>query len=82
MKVAYMPPMQDVGPHPRHVHFAFSVSNQHGGTLYGICFNITILPVDNQAPKVGIVVDTKDEEEGGPKEKKVFKDLLKMLTSL
>ncbi|XP_013821355.2 PREDICTED: FRAS1-related extracellular matrix protein 1 isoform X1 [Capra hircus] len=52
MKVAYMPPMQDVGPHPRHVQFGFSVSNQHGGTLYGICFNITILPVDNQAPKV------------------------------
>eukprot|EP00069_Balaena_mysticetus_P021230 bmy_13593T0 len=52
MKVAYMPPMQDIGPHPRHVQFAFSVSNQHGGTLFGICFNITILPVDNQAPEV------------------------------
>lgn len=77
-----MPPMQDVGPHPRHVQFGFSVSNQHGGTLYGICFNITILPVDNQAPKVGITLDMKDEEEGGPKEKKVFKDLLEMLTSL
>ncbi|XP_007465709.1 PREDICTED: FRAS1-related extracellular matrix protein 1 [Lipotes vexillifer] len=52
MKVAYMPPMQDIGPHPRHVQFAFSVSNQHGGTLFGICFNITILPVDNQVPEV------------------------------
>ncbi|POI34584.1 hypothetical protein CIB84_001664 [Bambusicola thoracicus] len=52
MKVAYMPPLQDIGPSPQHVQFVFSVSNQHGGTLYGICFNITILPVDNQAPEV------------------------------
>nr|XP_014426327.1 FRAS1-related extracellular matrix protein 1 isoform X2 [Pelodiscus sinensis] len=52
MKVAYMPPIQDIGPEPQHVQFIFSVSNQHGGTLYGICFNITILPVDNQAPEV------------------------------
>ncbi|XP_014808107.1 PREDICTED: FRAS1-related extracellular matrix protein 1 isoform X1 [Calidris pugnax] len=52
MKVAYMPPLQDIGPDPQQVQFIFSVSNQHGGTLYGICFNITILPVDNQAPEV------------------------------
>ncbi|CAH6790495.1 Frem1 [Phodopus roborovskii] len=52
MKVAYMPPMQDIGPAPRHVQFTVSVRNQHGGTLHGICFNITILPVDNQVPEV------------------------------
>lgn len=52
MKVAYMPPMQDIGPTPRHVQFTVSVSNQHGGTLHGICFNITVLPVDNQVPEV------------------------------
>ncbi|XP_054375834.2 FRAS1-related extracellular matrix protein 1 isoform X8 [Pongo abelii] len=52
MKVAYMPPMQDIGPHCRDVQFTFSVSNQHGSTLHGICFNITILPVDNQVPEV------------------------------
>ncbi|XP_068031800.1 FRAS1-related extracellular matrix protein 1 isoform X2 [Anomalospiza imberbis] len=52
MKVAYMPPLQDIGPEPQQVQFIFSVSNQHGGTLHGICFNITILPVDNQAPEV------------------------------
>uniref|UniRef100_A0A2K6GRG7 FRAS1 related extracellular matrix 1 n=1 Tax=Propithecus coquereli TaxID=379532 RepID=A0A2K6GRG7_PROCO len=52
MKVAYMPPMQDIGPHLRHVQFTFSVSNQHGSTLHGICFNITVLPVDNQVPEV------------------------------
>ncbi|XP_053788703.1 FRAS1-related extracellular matrix protein 1 [Vidua chalybeata] len=52
MKVAYMPPLQDIGPEPQQVQFIFSVTNQHGGTLHGICFNITILPVDNQAPEV------------------------------
>ncbi|NXG34434.1 FREM1 protein, partial [Dromaius novaehollandiae] len=52
MKVAYMPPLQDIGSEPQQVQFIFSVSNQHGGTLYGICFNITILPVDNQPPEV------------------------------
>ncbi|XP_036095286.1 FRAS1-related extracellular matrix protein 1 isoform X2 [Rousettus aegyptiacus] len=52
MKVAYMPPVHDIGPHLRHVQFTFSISNQHGGTLHGICFNITVLPVDNQVPEV------------------------------
>ncbi|XP_004706595.1 FRAS1-related extracellular matrix protein 1 [Echinops telfairi] len=52
MKVAYMPPMRDIGPHLRHVQFTLAVSNQRGGTLHGICFNITLLPVDNQVPEV------------------------------
>ncbi|MGH0157016.1 UNVERIFIED_CONTAM: hypothetical protein FKN15_032715 [Acipenser sinensis] len=52
MKVAYMPPTQDIGPDPQHIQFVFSVTNQHGGTLIGICFNITVLPVDNQPPEV------------------------------
>ncbi|KAL4641549.1 FRAS1-related extracellular matrix protein 1 isoform X1 [Arapaima gigas] len=52
MKVAYMPPMQDVGVHPVHIQVVFSVTSQQGGTLIGICFNITVLPVDNQAPQV------------------------------
>ncbi|XP_038625448.1 FRAS1-related extracellular matrix protein 1-like [Tachyglossus aculeatus] len=63
LKVAYMPPMQDIGPVPLHVQFVFSISNQHGGTLHGICFNITILPVDNQAPEV--FVKPLKVEEGG-----------------
>ncbi|KAM8803175.1 FRAS1-related extracellular matrix protein 1 isoform 2-T2 [Rhynchonycteris naso] len=52
MKVAYMPPMQDIGPHLRHIQFTFSISNQHGGIVHGICFNITVLPVDNQVPEI------------------------------
>nr|XP_048308953.1 FRAS1-related extracellular matrix protein 1 isoform X1 [Myodes glareolus]XP_048308954.1 FRAS1-related extracellular matrix protein 1 isoform X1 [Myodes glareolus] len=63
MKVAYMPPMQDIGPTPRHVQFTVSVRNQRGGTLHGICFNITILPVDNQVPEV--LTNTLRVVEGG-----------------
>lgn len=59
-----MPPMEDIGPHPRQVQFTFSISNQHGGTLHGICFNITILPVDNQVPKVCTVFDMEDDKKG------------------
>ena len=52
MKVAYMPPMEDVGPHPQQVQFVLSITNHLGITLTGICFNITVLPVDNQPPQV------------------------------
>ncbi|XP_069482158.1 FRAS1-related extracellular matrix protein 1 [Ambystoma mexicanum] len=64
MKVAYMPPMRDIGPERQNIKFIFSVSNQHGGTLYGICFNITLLPVDNQAPEV-LKKNPLKVEEGG-----------------
>ncbi|KAM4807956.1 FRAS1-related extracellular matrix protein 1 [Rhinophrynus dorsalis] len=63
MKVAYIPPMEDIGTDPLHVQFILSVSNQHGGTVQGICFNITILPVDNQPPEV-FTHDVKVEEGG------------------
>ncbi|CAL8384770.1 unnamed protein product [Arctogadus glacialis] len=52
MKVAYMPPMEDVGPRPQQIQFVLSITNHLGITLTGICFNITVLPVDNQAPQV------------------------------
>lgn len=51
-KVAYMPPIEDIGPEPLFVQFVFSVSDQQGGTLTGLTFNITVTPVDNQAPEV------------------------------
>ncbi|XP_070794695.1 FRAS1-related extracellular matrix protein 1 [Pituophis catenifer annectens] len=63
MKVAYVPPMEDIGPEPQYIQFAFSISNQHGGTLYGNCFNITVLPVDNQSPEV--LTHSLKVEEGG-----------------
>ncbi|XP_067886857.1 FRAS1-related extracellular matrix protein 1a [Heterodontus francisci] len=63
LKVAYLPPIQDIGPDPQHLQFLFSVTNQHGGTLIDFCFNITVLPVDNQAPE--IFTKQLNVEEGG-----------------
>ncbi|XP_035502757.2 FRAS1-related extracellular matrix protein 1b isoform X2 [Scophthalmus maximus] len=51
MKVAFMPPVEDIGPAPLFVQFVFSVSDHHGGTVSGLLFNITITPVDDQAPE-------------------------------
>uniref|UniRef100_A0A8B9KAF0 Fras1 related extracellular matrix 1a n=1 Tax=Astyanax mexicanus TaxID=7994 RepID=A0A8B9KAF0_ASTMX len=61
MKVAYMPPIHDIGPYPQHIAFVLSVTSQHGRTTTGICFNITVLPVDNQTPEVHINQLTVDE---------------------
>ncbi|XP_056271069.1 FRAS1-related extracellular matrix protein 1b [Pseudoliparis swirei] len=51
MKVAFMPPVEDIGPEPLFVQFVFSVSDHHGGTVSGLLFNITVTPVDDQAPE-------------------------------
>ncbi|XP_067452176.1 FRAS1-related extracellular matrix protein 1b isoform X1 [Thunnus thynnus] len=51
MKVAFMPPVEDIGPETLFVQFVFSVSDHHGGTVSGLLFNITITPVDDQAPE-------------------------------
>ncbi|CAL8241709.1 unnamed protein product [Merluccius merluccius] len=61
MKVAYMPPIEDVGPYPQHVQFVLSITNHLGNTVTGICFNITVLPVDNQPPQVKTNPLTVDE---------------------
>ncbi|TSL34592.1 FRAS1-related extracellular matrix protein 1 [Bagarius yarrelli] len=52
MKVAYMPPFQDIGLNPQQIQFVLSVTSEQGRTTTGICFNITVLPVDNQSPEV------------------------------
>lgn len=52
MKVAYMPPIMDIGPYPQYIQFVLSVTNHLGKTVTGICFNITVEPVDNQPPQV------------------------------
>ncbi|XP_066504077.1 FRAS1-related extracellular matrix protein 1b [Hoplias malabaricus] len=62
-KVAYMPPLEDIGPEPLFVQFIFSVSDQKGGTLTGLVFNITVTPVDNQTPE--IFTNLLRVEEGG-----------------
>ncbi|KAE8294685.1 FRAS1-related extracellular matrix protein 1 [Larimichthys crocea] len=51
MKVAFMPPVEDIGPEPLFVQFVFSVSDHHGGTVSGLVFNITVTPVDDRAPE-------------------------------
>uniref|UniRef100_H3CI90 Fras1 related extracellular matrix 1a n=1 Tax=Tetraodon nigroviridis TaxID=99883 RepID=H3CI90_TETNG len=52
LKVAYMPPAVDIGPNPQHVGLVLSVTNHQGRSVTGICFNITVMPVDNQPPQV------------------------------
>ncbi|KAG7487845.1 hypothetical protein MATL_G00027620 [Megalops atlanticus] len=63
LKVGYMPPLEDIGPDPVFVQFVFSVSDQQGGTLSGLIFNITVTPVDNQSPE--IFTNALRVEEGG-----------------
>lgn len=48
-----MPPIMDIGPEPQLIRLVLSVTNHLGKTVTGICFNITVLPVDNQPPQVG-----------------------------
>ncbi|XP_053549608.1 FRAS1-related extracellular matrix protein 1-like [Bombina bombina] len=51
-KVAYMPPQRDIGPDPILIQFEFSVSDQQGGQLSELIFNITVMPVDEKAPEI------------------------------
>ncbi|KAK1165439.1 FRAS1-related extracellular matrix protein 1b [Acipenser oxyrinchus oxyrinchus] len=52
LKVGYMPPQMDIGPEPLFVQFVFTVTDQQGGELTGLIFNITVNPVDNQKPEI------------------------------
>ncbi|XP_034470969.1 FRAS1-related extracellular matrix protein 1a isoform X1 [Hippoglossus hippoglossus] len=63
MKVAYMPPIMDIGPYPQHIQFVLSVTNRLGKTVTGICFNITVTPEDNQPPQV--ITNALTVDEGG-----------------
>uniref|UniRef100_UPI0037E8F5E3 FRAS1-related extracellular matrix protein 1a n=1 Tax=Semicossyphus pulcher TaxID=241346 RepID=UPI0037E8F5E3 len=63
MKVAYMPPIMDIGPYPQYIQLVLSVTNHLGKTVTGICFNITVVPVDNQPPQV--ITNRLTVDEGG-----------------
>ncbi|XP_060629597.2 FRAS1-related extracellular matrix protein 1-like isoform X2 [Anolis sagrei] len=52
LKVAYMPPLMEMGPDLLFVQFEFSVSDQQGGMRTGLIFNITVMPVDDEAPEI------------------------------
>lgn len=47
-----MPPIMDIGPYPQYIQFVLSVTNHVSKTVTGICFNVTVMPVDNQPPQV------------------------------
>ncbi|XP_066298099.1 FRAS1-related extracellular matrix protein 1-like isoform X1 [Branchiostoma lanceolatum] len=61
MKIAYVPPMHDIGPKSQRVQFIYSVSDPSGNTVTGQRFDITILPVDNVSPEVQVNVLTVKE---------------------
>ncbi|XP_036969221.1 FRAS1-related extracellular matrix protein 1a isoform X1 [Acanthopagrus latus] len=63
MKVAFMPPIMDIGPYPQYIQMILSVTNHLGKTVPGICFNITVVPVDNQPPQV--ITNPLAVDEGG-----------------
>uniref|UniRef100_A0A665UUV3 Fras1 related extracellular matrix 1a n=1 Tax=Echeneis naucrates TaxID=173247 RepID=A0A665UUV3_ECHNA len=69
MKVAYMPPIMDIGPYPQYIQLVLSVTNHLGKTVTGVCFNITVIPEDNQPPKAvtnALTVDEGSEARIGP----------------
>lgn len=52
LRLGYQPPIQDIGPEPIHVQFAFNVTDKSGKTSPINFFNIRINPVDNQRPSL------------------------------
>lgn len=63
MKVAYLPPLADIGPESRLVRFAFTIQDSSGNKMYGQTFDIEVLPVNNQVPR--FETDKLLVEEGG-----------------
>ena len=53
-KVAYMPPLEDIGPIRRHARFIFTISDSKGNKIMEQPFDITILPVNNQLPHMSV----------------------------
>ncbi|CAL1281073.1 unnamed protein product [Larinioides sclopetarius] len=51
-KIAYLPPVEEIGPNPLYLQFIFSVTDKDKNIVMGQVFNITILPVNNQVPQL------------------------------
>ncbi|CAH1774292.1 unnamed protein product [Owenia fusiformis] len=49
-KIAYMPPLEDIGPNPKRVRFEYAVSDQADNRIIEQVFDIIIKPVNNQPP--------------------------------
>ena len=54
LKIAYMPPIEDIGPIRRHARFLFTVADSRGNKVIDQGFDITILPVNNQMPHMSV----------------------------
>ena len=50
----YLPPFDDTGPIDRHAQFIFSVTDHYDNTLMDESFDVTITPVNNQAPQIRV----------------------------
>ncbi|GFO18835.1 fras1-related extracellular matrix protein 1 [Plakobranchus ocellatus] len=50
LKIAYIPPQEDIGPESRLVRIAFTIEDGSGNKLYGQTFDIEVNPVNNHAP--------------------------------
>ncbi|XP_023221594.1 FRAS1-related extracellular matrix protein 1-like [Centruroides sculpturatus] len=53
-KIGYMPPIEDIGPYPLYLQFVFTVTDKQSNAINSQLFNITLLPVNNQAPQLHI----------------------------
>ena len=53
-KIAYMPPIEDIGPIRRHARFMFTITDSRGHKIVEQPFDITILPVNNQLPHMSV----------------------------
>ena len=50
LRLGYQPPMQEIGPDPIRIQFAFKVKDKSGKESPINFFNILVKPVDNQKP--------------------------------
>lgn len=51
LKIAYMPPIKDIGPEPRLVRFVYTVQDSSGNKVLGQQFDIDIQPVNDKPPE-------------------------------
>lgn len=63
MKIAYMPPLADIGPESRLVRFVYTVQDSSGNQVLGQYFEIDVQPVNDKPPS--FLVSKLLVEEGG-----------------
>ena len=63
LKIAYVPPMNDIGPEARLVRFSYTVQDARGNKILNQHFDVDIQPVNNQSPE--FITSRLLVEEGG-----------------